>query len=158
MMSPKAGPNKFLHRVGGLMWGAARGDTENTVPAVFGLCFRKSFGRFFQCLIPFNLLEGAVGLFYKWFFEPVFVLDEVVGELTLDTESPLVGWTVHRGLRADNFVPFGHKINRTTDSAIRADSASLFDWLWKGFGADSLLVGKSSGGAGLDTLSAEGAI
>ena len=140
------------------MWCSAGGDAENTVPAVFCFCFRKSFGGFLECFVPFNLLEGAVGLFNKWFFEPVFVLDEIVSELTLDTKSPLVSRAVHRGLRADNFVPFGHKINRTTDGAIRADGTSLLDWLWEGFGADSLLVGKSAGGAGLDALSAEGAI
>lgn len=158
VVRPKAGSNEFLHRVGGFVWGPPGGDAEDTMSSVIRFRFGESGGGGFEGFVPFDFLEGAVGLFDERFFEAVLVLDEVVGELTFDAKRAFIGGAVHRGLGADDFVALRHEIDGTTDGAVGTDRAGFFDGLGECFGPDCFFIGEGSGGAGLDALAAEGAV
>ena len=158
MVGSKPGSYKLLHGVGGSVGGAPGGDAVDGVATVFCFRFRKSFGGFFEGLIPLDFLEGAVGLFDERFFEAVVVLDEIVSELSFDAEGSLVGGAVHCGLGTDDFIAFCQQVDGATDGAVGADGAGFFDGVDEVGGAEGLLIGKRSGGAGLDALAAEGAV
>ena len=90
--------------------------------------------------------------------QPVRVLDEVVGELSLDAEGALVGRAVHGGLDADDRVALGQDVDRAADAAVGADGAGLLDLAGQSSRAQRLLVAEGAGRAGLDALAAEGAV
>lgn len=158
VMRAEARPDKLLHGVCCFVRGTTTGDSVNTMASVFCPGVGEAFRCGFKGLIPFDFFKRAVGLFDKWFFEAILMLDEVVGELAFDTKRAFVGGALHGGLGSDNFIALRHEVDRATDGAIRADCAGLFDLLGKLFRAECLLVGECSGGAGLDALAAEGAI
>ncbi len=118
----------------------------------------EAFGGGVEGGVPVDFLEGAVGLLHEGPGEAVFVLDEVVGELAFNAEGSLVGGAVHGGLGTDDLVALGHQVDGATDGAVGADGAGFLDGLGEGFGADGFFIGECSGGAGLDALTAEGAI
>lgn len=158
MMRAKARSNKLLHGVGSSVGRTPGGDAVDGVAAVFGFRFGEAFGGFFERFVPFDLFEGAVGLFDERLGKSVFVLDEVVGELAFDAEGALIGGAVHRGLSTDDFIAFGHQVDGATDRAIGADGAGLLDGLDEVGGTEGFFISKGTGRAGLDALAAEGAV
>ena len=158
VIGPVGRPDVFLHRVGGLVRGASGSNSVNGVPAILVFHFLETFSSAVERFVPFALVELAVIAADKRLGEAVVVLNEVEGVLALDAERAFVGGSVHGGLDADDLVAFAQHVDGATHAAIRTDGAGLLDLAFGVGVAQGFLVTEGTGGAGLDALSAEGAV
>jgi hypothetical protein len=115
----------------------------------------ESLRRTVQGFVPRGRPQHAVIASHERGREPFTVLDEVVRELALDAQRPLVGRPVHRGKDAHHLVSARHDVDRAAYAAIRADRARRLGLARDALVAERLQVSERSGGAHLDALSTE---